>query len=105
MNIDEKMLKTGGDYRLAIIKSKDRDSYEIIYLSGGVVNGSKWKRGMIKGYITPMPFDSVYEIEWIGASGKTLKGIKAQKEGDILTLQFPSQSSSLRLRKLPVSKN
>lgn len=105
MNIDEKMLKTGGDYRLAIKKSKDRAGYDIIYLSGAVTNVDKWKPGMIKGRILPLPFDSVYDIEWVGASGKTLKGIKAQKEGDILTLQFPSHASSLRLRKIPAPKN
>lgn len=100
MNIDEKMLKTGGEYRLAIKKSKDKEGYDIIYLSGAVTNAAKWNPGMIKGYISPMPFDSVYDIEWIGASGKTLKGIKAQKEGDILTLQFPDHASTLRLRKI-----
>ena len=100
MNIDEKMIKSGGDYRLAIKKSKDREGYDIIYLSGAVTNGGKWKQGMVKGSITPLPFDSVYDIEWVGASGKTLKGIKAQKEGDILTLQFPSHASTLRLRKI-----
>ena len=100
MNIDEKMIKTGGDYRLAIKKSKDREGYDIIYLSGAVTNGGKWKQGMVKGSITPLPFDSVYDIEWVGASGKTLKGIKAQKESDILTLQFPLHASTLRLRKI-----
>lgn len=105
MNIDEKMLKAGGDYRLAIKKSKDKERYDIIYLSGAVTNADKWKPGTIKGHIIPQPFDSVYDIEWIGASGKTLKGVKAQKEGDILTLQFPSHASSLRLRKIPAQKN
>lgn len=101
MNIDEKMLKTGGEYRMAIKKRSDTEGYDLIYLSGAVVNGDKWRPGMIKGHIMSLPFESIYEIEWVGATGNTLKGIKAQRDGDLITLQFPNQSSTLRLRKIP----
>ncbi|MDE6338382.1 MAG: LysE family translocator [Muribaculaceae bacterium] len=98
MKLDSNLLKMGGNYRLVIAGSDN--GYEIIYLGGGVVNGNKWEPGMIKGYIYTTPFDKIYEIEWIGTSGNTLEGIKAQLEDDVLTLQFPQHDSDLRLRKI-----
>ena len=98
MKLDDDKLRIGGNYRLAIIR--DSDIYKIIYLSGAVTNDKSWKPGMIKGYVYPAPFENIYEIEWIGTSGGSLKGIKTQLEGDILSLQFPQHDSDLRLRKI-----
>lgn len=99
-SLEETLLTLGGDYRLAIIKEGDR--YLIIYLSGARTNAGVWQPGMIKGILTPDPFPATYSVTWFDAEGKPLyKDIKAQTgEGETLLIQFPYQSSALRLRRL-----
>lgn len=98
--LDEDLLRTGGDYRLAIIK--DDGLYLIIYLEGALVNAAKWKPGMVKGILSPGYFPGIYDVSWTDAEGLVMtRDIKAQSgEGDTLLIQFPYQSSSLRLRKV-----
>ena len=100
MNLEDKLLRQGGEYRLAIVKNGN--AYDIIYLDGAKVNAGKWKPGMKKGVLIPTPFPDVYDLEWIDAEGHSMsKGIKAQSgEGNTLLIQFPYQSSSLRLRRV-----
>lgn len=100
-SLDESLLSPGGSYRLAIVK--DRDGYDIIYISGARVNGKKWRAGMRKGRLTPTAFSGIYNLEWIDAEGnKMQESMTAQSgEGKTLNLQFPYQNSSLRLRRLP----
>lgn len=101
--LDESLLRMGGDYRLAIVKDGGR--YEIIYIDGAKTNSGKWERGMAKGILYPEPFPGIFNVEWIDAEGKHLgNGIKAQTgEGDTLLIQFPYQSSTVRLRRLPAT--
>lgn len=98
MKLDDKFLKSGGNYRLAV--KKDDDGYKIIYLSGAVTHGKDWHPGRNKGTIQPTPFEDIYDVEWIGATGEKISGIKAQLEGEIMTLQFPEDESDMRLRKI-----
>ena len=99
-NLEENLLKMGGEYRFAIIPHDNH--YEIIYLSGAIINHTLWQPGATKGYLYREPFAGIYNVEWIDAEGKILSnGIKAQKEdGNILAIQFPYHSSTFRLRKL-----
>lgn len=82
---------------------KDGERYAILYIGGAKVNQGKWKTGMVKGYLYPDPFEGIYSVEWNDAEGMRLtESVKAQAgEGSTLTIQFPYQSSVLRLRKLP----
>lgn len=99
--LEESLLRLGGDYSFALIK--DKNLYRLIYLSGARVNGEKWKTGMVKALFTPDPFPGIFNVTWFDSEGKPLgNSIKAQTEdGEILTIQFPYHSSTLRLRKLP----
>lgn len=98
-SLDETLLKPGGDYRLAVIGSKE--GYDIVYLSGAVVNRDSWNAGELKGRLMPTPFSDIFDLEWIDATGRTMsKGLKAQRDGDLLTLSFPYHSSVVRLRKI-----
>lgn len=98
--LEESLLMMGGDYRLAIVRDADR--YLIIYLSGARVNPQKWKPGMVKGILTPDPFPGIYSLQWFDADGLPLShDIKAQRgDGATLNIQFPYQSSALRLRRI-----
>lgn len=100
--LDESLLRLGGDYRLAIVKDNGR--YLLIYLSGAKINPTFWKTGMVKAILNPDPYPDTYSVMWYDSEGMPLnKDIKAQRgEGDTLLLQFPYQSSTLRLRK-PIS--
>lgn len=98
--LEETLLKKGGDYNVAIVKNGD--IYDMIYLSGARVNNSQWHPGMSKGRLLPTSFDGIYHVEWIDVEGKMLSHeIEAQKDGNrILQIQFPYQSSVIRLRKI-----
>lgn len=98
--LEESLLKMGGDYYMACVKEGEK--YNLLYLSGGVVNSSDWKTGDVKAILTPSPFKGIYNVDWFD-SMKTLMNyeIKAQTgDGNTLTIQFPYQSSKLRLRKI-----
>lgn len=99
--LEEDLLKLGGDYRLAIVK--DGETYVIVYLGGASVNAPLWKPGMIKGILNPSPFPGIYDAVWYDAEELPLShDIKAQTgEGATLLIQFPYQSSQIRLRRLP----
>ena len=98
--LEENLLKIGGNYNLVCIK--EGETYLFYYLDGGTVNSKNWNKGDLKIVMTPSPFDEIYDVEWIDAMKEPMKkDIKAQKgEGSILTIQFPYQSSKLRLRKM-----
>lgn len=101
-SMNEDLLRIGGDYKLAIIRRPD-GCYEIIYLSGADVNAGAWEAGMLKGLMRPSGVATVYDLEWIDPyGGKLSRRLKAQHDSDaLITLQFPYQSSTLRLHKIP----
>lgn len=99
--LEETLLQLGGDYRFAMVKHGD--IYRLIYLSGARVNGGKWKPGMVKARFAPDSFPGIYSVEWYDSQGDVLSNsVKAQwEDGEVLSLQFPYQSSAMRLRRLP----
>ena len=101
-SLEESLLRMGGDYKFAIVKNGN--AYDLVYLDGATVNRGKWKAGMIKAHIIPAFFPGVYDVEWIDAAGEKISnGVKAQSgDGSTLTIQFPYQDSTLRLRRIPV---
>lgn len=99
--LEESLLKPGGNYNLVCLK--DSELYKFYYLDGAETNSSNWNPGDLKIVLSPTPFEGIYEVEWIDAMKKSMKkDIKAQTgEGNTLIIQFPYQSSRLRLRKIP----
>lgn len=97
--LEEDLLKLGGNYQLACVK--EGDNYMFIYLDGASVNSGNWTPGDVKLILSPTFFPGIYNVEWIDAMKVALSNeIKAQKEsGSILSIQFPYHSSRLRLRK------
>lgn len=103
-SLDESLLKMGGDYRFAMVKSAD--GYDLLYLSGARINSDAWSPGMVKAHLSPSGIDGVWDVEWIDAMCQPLSyELKAQTDKNgTLTIQFPYQDSSLRLHPSSVSK-
>lgn len=100
---DDAYARIGGRYRLAVIPRQD-DSFDIVYIGGAVARRDGWQAGMEKGRLVLSPFANVYDVEWIDAEGGRMsQDIKADFEPltQILTLHFPYQNTSMRLRKEP----
>lgn len=98
--LEESLIKLGGDYTLACIK--DQEGYIFCYLEGATVNSKEWEKGDVKMKLTPTAFPGIFDVEWIDASKELMSHqIKAQRgEGNTLSIQFPYQASRLRLRKI-----
>lgn len=101
-SLDESLLRLGGDYRFAMVKSED--GYELLYVYGARTNADNWSTGMRKAHLSPSGIEGVWNVTWIDAMHQPLQHeIKAQtdKNGTI-TIQFPYQDSHLRLH--PISE-
>lgn len=100
-DLEESLLKMGGQYVMACIKNGD--DYIFLYLDGAVVNQNAWTPGDEKIVLHPTPFRGLYDVEWTDSMKEKLKyEIRAQRgEGETLLFQFPYQSSKLRLRRMP----
>ena len=99
-DLEENLLKLGGNYKLACLKENER--YNLFYIDGANTAAKQWSPGDLKAILIPTPFAGIFDIIWYDSQKKPLfKEIKAQTgEGDTLTIQFPYQSSKIRLRKL-----
>lgn len=98
--LEESLVKMGGDYTFACVGDGNR--YSLYYISGASVNSKEWLPGDLKARLYPSPFPGIYDVEWIDSMKEPLThGIKAQEgEGQTLLLQFPYHSTKLRLRKI-----
>lgn len=102
-DMDESLLRRGGDYRLAIVESQRiSGAYDIIYLDGATINSGQWNCGEMKGMLKPSTVRGIYDVEWIDSDHEVMRhGIEAQTEGDTtLRIVFPYQSSQIRLQKI-----
>lgn len=99
--LEESLLKLGGNYTLACVK--DGEDYLLIYIEGANTNSRAWKGGDLKARLIPTPFRGIYNVDWIDAMKEHLnQDVKAQESmGNTLLIQFPYQSSQIRLRKIP----
>lgn len=97
--LEESLLRKGGDYKFAIVRALD--GYDLIYLEGAMVNADAWHPGMIKAHLSPTGVEGIWNVEWTDSEFRTLKyEVKAQlEEGPTIRIQFPYQSSILRLIK------
>ena len=98
-NIDDKLLRLGGRYRLALIASPS--GYDIIYISGAEVNASKWQTGMIKGRLIKTQFPNHYDLIWYDALFAPFSNdVNATIENSsIITFNFPVHKTQLRFAK------
>ncbi len=100
-SLDENLLRLGGSYDCALLRSKD-GGYRLVYLSGARVNATGWTTGRVKALLEPSGFEGVYHCTWFDAEGLPLSNeVTAQRNdnGTELTITFPYQDSWLRLRK------
>lgn len=95
--VDDSLMRPGGDYRLAMVRALD--GYDLIYLSGGIVNSTSWYPGMIKAHLSPSGIGGVWDVEWYDAMLRPLSHeVKARMEsGPLLTVMFPWQGAQLRI--------
>lgn len=103
--LEESMLRSGGDYRLAMLR--DGKDYELIYVDGADKNPEIWRPGMVKARLVATPFDDVYDVVWLDAGMNPVPGdIKAQFiPPSLLSVSFASRSSALRLKRISVIKD
>lgn len=101
--MDESLLRLGGDYTLAILPDAEGIGFDIVYLDGAVAGGGSWRRGDCKGHIAPSPFAGIYEVTWLDASREPLAHeIRGYLDSDgLLTVRFPYQNSVIRFGKIP----
>lgn len=99
--LEESLIKLGGSYYLACVK--EEDNYVFIYLDGAIINSEHWQPGDIKAVLSPSYFPGIYNVDWIDSMKDHFnKDVKAQESnGNTLVIQFPYQSSKIRLRKIP----
>ena len=100
--MEESLLRLGGDYTLAILPDGEGSGFDIVYLDGAKAGGSAWKRGDCKGHVSPSPFAGIYEVTWLDASRKPLDHeIRGYLDGDgLLTVRFPYQNSVIRFGRI-----
>lgn len=99
-DVDDRYLRLGGRYTVAIVRAGDH--YEIIYIDGAETRPSQWRTGMLKGRITRTIFSDHYDLMWIDATGEpiTQDAYATFENGVLLTLQFPVYKSQMRLSKM-----
>ena len=102
--LDGKVLKRGGDYRMALVRNDgERPGYDMIYVEGAEKNRDEWRPGRKKGRLEETAFKGVYDVIWYDPAGEALEGpVKAQLEDrDLITIQFSAHSAStVRLKRV-----
>jgi len=99
-DMDDEWLRLGGRYTLATVQSDY--GYDIIYIDGAQVKKSLWRPGMLKGRITKTIFTGNYNLYWIDATMEPIddEAYATVENGVILTLNFPTYKSQVRLSKI-----
>lgn len=101
--LDNKKIRIGGKYKIALIKNgKD---YDIIYISGSKVNNQSWKCGMLKGKLIHTIFTDNFNLVWYDSMKKPFDDDEYAnfENGNILTLHFPLHDGQIRLYKCPTT--
>ena len=95
--MEEKKAKLGGRYEIAVVKNTS-GGYDIIYVSGAVVNSRNWHEGMLKGRLTKTGFIDEYDMVWYDSDMRYMPhDLSATLEnGSILTLRFPTLNTQIR---------
>ncbi len=95
--MEEKKAKLGGRYEIAVVKNTS-GGYDIIYVSGAVVNSRNWNIGMLKGRLTKTAFIDEYDMVWYDSDMRYMPHdlSAALENGSILTLRFPTLNTQIR---------
>ena len=90
-------VQSGGEYRIAVVKNAT-GGYDIIYLSGARINGTKWHPGLIKGVLEPSGFVNNYRLTWRDTEKNLLNDDTNANllMNAILEINFPALKSTLR---------
>ena len=99
-DMEEKWLRIGGRYTLAVVRADD--GYDILYIDGAQVKKSMWQPCMKKGHITGTMFSGNYDLTWIDATMESIgeDAYATIENGVILTLNFPEYKSQVRFAKI-----
>jgi len=99
-DMEEKWLRLGGRYTLAVVRADD--GYDILYINGAQVKKSQWQPCMLKGHITKTIFSGNYDMTWIDATMEAIDedAYATIENGVILTLNFPVYKSQVRFAKV-----
>lgn len=92
----------GGFYTIAVVKSDDGASYDILYIDGAEIHSALWRPLTKKGRLIPSGFTGNYDLEWLDADGHPLarENYAVLSEGALLQMSFPLLSSEIRFRKV-----
>ena len=99
-DLEEKWLRLGGRYTLAIVATAS--GYDIIYIDGAETRNETWEIGMLKGRMKKTIFSSHYDLMWVDATHEpiTQDAYASVENGVLLTLKFPVYKSQIRLSKV-----
>lgn len=99
-DMEEKWLRIGGRYTLAVVRADD--GYDLIYIDGAQVKKSLWNPGMLKGHIVKTVFSGNYDLTWIDATMEPISedAYATIENGVILTFNFPLYKSQVRFAKV-----
>lgn len=99
-DMEEKWLRLGGRYTLAVVRADD--GYDLIYIDGAQVKKSLWQPGMLKGHLARTAFSGNYDLTWIDATMEPINedAHASIENGIILTLSFPVYKSQMRLARV-----
>lgn len=99
-DMEEKWLRLGGRYTLAVVRADD--GYDLIYIDGAHVKKSQWQPCMKKGHLTKTIFSGNYDLTWIDATMEPISedAFATLENGVILTLNFPIFKSQVRFAKV-----
>ena len=99
-DMEEKWLRIGGRYTLAVVRADD--GYDLIYIDGAQVKKSLWNPGMLKGHMVKTVFSGNYDLTWIDATMEPISedAYATIENGVILTFNFPVFKSQVRFAKV-----
>lgn len=94
---DPKIALLGGQYVLAQIGN------DLIYMSGAKTNASHWRKGMLKGRMTPTGYTGYYRLQWYDATGRALPDesfVQTDDKDSTMSATFPGLQTTLRFTSL-----
>lgn len=99
-NMDERQMKLGGKYTIAIVRNND--AYDILYISGASFYPELWSPYTLKGRLLPAPFGGHYDLEWYDIEKNLIadEGYAYIDSNGILSLQMPVHNSEIRFYKI-----
>lgn len=99
-DMEEKWLRLGGRYTLAVVRADD--GYDLIYIDGAQVKKSLWNPGMLKGHMVKTAFTGNYDLTWIDATMEPIgeDAYATIENGIVLTLVFPIYKSQVRFARV-----